>query len=103
MNMEDGDSSKMLNHVFYTILGLGDSNYSKFQGAPRYLEATLAKLGAQKFYIRGEADEATSLELVVEPWLEGVWTAIDKEFKKIKFLSTEKVKELLTPVLIEEP
>jgi methionine synthase reductase len=103
LNLEDGDSSKMLSHVSYTILGLGDSNYSKYQGAPRYLDANLGKLGAQKFYNRGEADEATSLELVVEPWLEGVWDAIDKEVKKIKALQPEKVKELLTPVLIEEP
>lgn len=93
----------MLNHVFYTILGLGDSNYSKFQGAPRYLDTTLSKLGAQKFYYRGEADEATSLELVVEPWLEEVTFAIDTQIKKLKALPIEKVKELLTPVLIEEP
>lgn len=93
----------MLSHVFYTILGLGDSNYSKYQGAPRYLDTTLLKLGAQKFYYRGEADEATSLELVVEPWLEGVISAIDKQIKQLKALPSDKVKELLTPVLIEEP
>ena len=93
----------MLSHVFYTILGLGDSNYSKFQGAPRYLDATLSKLGAHKFYQRGEADEATSLELVVEPWLEGVTSEIEKQIKLIKSMSSEKIKEMLTPVLIEEP
>lgn len=31
-------SSRALSHVSYTILGLGDSNYSKFQGAPRFLD-----------------------------------------------------------------
>jgi len=41
--------------------------------------------------------------LVVEPWLEGVTSAIDKQVKLIKSLSSEKVKEMLTPVLIEEP
>jgi hypothetical protein len=26
----EGQTSHLLSHVFYTILGLGDSNYSKF-------------------------------------------------------------------------
>ena len=78
MHLGELDSSTMLSHVYYTILGLGDSNYSKFQGTPRYIDSTMSKLGAHKFYHRGEADEATSLELVVEPWLEGVWSAIEQ-------------------------
>lgn len=28
--LDEGEISSMLSHVFYTILGLGDSNYSKF-------------------------------------------------------------------------
>jgi sulfite reductase alpha subunit-like flavoprotein len=28
--LDDGQTSSMLSHVFYTMLGLGDSNYSKF-------------------------------------------------------------------------
>ncbi len=39
----------------------------------------------------------------MEPWLEGVTSAIDTQIKKLKALPIEKVKELLTPVLIEEP
>ena len=89
LHMSEQDSSTMLSHVFYTILGLGDSNYSKYQGAPRYLDTTLQKLGANKFYNRGEADEATSLELVVEPWLEGVTPAIDKQIKKMKAIPND--------------
>jgi len=49
----------------------------------------LQKLGAKKFYNRGEADEATSLELVVEPWLEGVTPAIDKQIKKMKAIPND--------------
>ena len=30
INMDDGQQSTLLSHVFYTILGLGDSNYSKY-------------------------------------------------------------------------
>jgi hypothetical protein len=40
---------------------------------------------------------------VVEPWLEGVTSAIEKQIKLIKSMSSEKIKEMLTPVLIEEP
>ena len=38
----------------------------------------MKQLGAQEFYYRGEADDATSLELVVEPWLEGLPSALEK-------------------------
>lgn len=102
LNLEENQSSTVLSHLFYTILGLGDSNYSKYQGAPRYLDTCLTKLGAQKFYPRGEADEATSLELVVEPWLEGVIPAIQAQIKKMKQMNQDQVKILLTPVIHEE-
>ena len=101
LNLEDGNQSKLLNHVFYTILGLGDSNYSKYQGTPRYLDTCLQKLSAHKFYARGEADEATSLELVVEPWLEGVIPAIKAEVDRLKKLPKETIKEMLTPIIEE--
>lgn len=86
----------------YTILGLGDSNYSKYQGAPRALDAALQKLGAHAFYPRGEADEATSLELVVEPWLEKLPQALKKEAARLKSLCKNEVERMLTPVVIEE-
>jgi methionine synthase reductase len=30
-------SSKAFSHIFWTLLGLGSSDYSKFQGAPRFV------------------------------------------------------------------
>jgi sulfite reductase alpha subunit-like flavoprotein len=39
----------------------------------------------------------------VEPWLEGVTSAIDKQIKIIKSMPSDSIKEMLTPVLIEEP
>lgn len=66
------------------------------------MDTCLLKLGAHKFYQRGEADEATSLELVVEPWLEGVVPAIEAEMKRLKKLPAETIKELLTPVIQPE-
>ena len=62
----------MFSHVFYTMLGLGSTDYSKYQHIPRFIDQKMELLGAKKYYHRGEADDATSLELVVEPWLEGL-------------------------------
>lgn len=38
-------------------LGLGDSNYSTYQGAPKKLEKFLVTLGAQKVVETGAADD----------------------------------------------
>lgn len=68
----ENQQSNMFSHVFYTMLGLGSTDYSKYQYIPRFIEQKMDLLGAQKFYHRGEADDATGLESVVEPWLEGL-------------------------------
>ena len=68
----DDSQGTILSHVFYTVLGLGSSDYSKYQGAPRFLDTRLKMLGASSFHPRAEADEATSLETVIEPWLESI-------------------------------
>lgn len=70
-------SSDLLNNVFYTILGLGDSNYSKYQYIPRQIDEYMTKLGAGKFYPKGEADEAYGLENVVEPWINKLYPSLD--------------------------
>lgn len=85
----------LLSHVFFSVLGLGSSDYSKFQGAPRYLDERLKMLGARTFYYRAEADEATSLEIEVEPWLEGVSKAVLDQLESIKAMSAETIDQLL--------
>jgi hypothetical protein len=55
----------------------------------------MKQLGAQPFYYRGEADDATSLELVVEPWLEGIAGALEEIHGKVDALSKEEVEVLL--------
>lgn len=68
----EGQKSTSMKHVYYCMLGLGSSDYSKYQAVPRFIVQKLAILGANTFYYNGEADDGTSLELVVEPWLEGI-------------------------------
>jgi sulfite reductase alpha subunit-like flavoprotein len=61
----------------YLLLGLGDSNYDTFMGFPKAVKSTLEELGAKNIYCFGEADDATGLEDVVEPWIKNVWAALD--------------------------
>ncbi|KAJ1798056.1 hypothetical protein LPJ59_002746 [Coemansia sp. RSA 2399] len=69
-------------HLRYAILGLGDTNYSNFCNTAQRLDKQLGEIGATAFYKTGLADDATGLEEVVEPWIEGLWPAIAKELGK---------------------
>ena len=44
-------------HLKFTILGLGDSNYSQFCNGPKTLHGRLKQLGAETFYEPGWADD----------------------------------------------
>lgn len=70
----------LLAGVPYTVLGLGDTNYENFCQAAKKVDVSLAKLGAERFYKRGQADDGTGLEEVVEPWLDGLWPALKDRF-----------------------
>ncbi|CAJ0962742.1 unnamed protein product, partial [Mesorhabditis belari] len=59
-----------LSDLSYALLGLGDSNYSTYQGTPRKVDKNLARLGAKKIIDTAEADDEIGLEVVVEPWIE---------------------------------
>jgi sulfite reductase alpha subunit-like flavoprotein len=84
-------SSDLLDNLYYTILGLGDSNYSRYQYIPRQIDEYLHKLGAKRFHPKGEADEAYGLENVVEPWIEKLLPS----FKKCldEFIGNEKIED----------
>jgi methionine synthase reductase len=51
-------SADGLSHVHYTLLGLGDSNYSTFHGCPKDVLKRLHDLRATQFYRVGLADDA---------------------------------------------
>jgi len=74
--------SDHLAHVQFALLGLGDTNYSQFCAAPRALNKRLVELGATPFYEVAWADDGTGLEEVVEPWIEGLWGALNKMEKE---------------------
>ncbi|XP_038078300.1 methionine synthase reductase-like [Patiria miniata] len=71
-------TSDYLAGVYFTLLGLGDSNYTNFCRNGKNFNQRLEELGAGHFYPPGFADDATGLEIVAEPWIEGLYPALRK-------------------------
>ncbi|XP_066042081.1 methionine synthase reductase isoform X2 [Chamaea fasciata] len=63
-------------HLQYGLLGLGDSEYMFFCNGGKTVDRRLQELGAQHFYDTGLADDCVGLELVVDPWINGLWLAL---------------------------
>jgi len=78
-----------LAHLKYTILGLGDTNYTNFCQCPKDFHQRLQALGAQTFYAPGWADDGIGLDVVCDPWIEGLWPALKKETATIAATATE--------------
>uniref|UniRef100_A0A0N4Z5B8 Methionine synthase reductase n=1 Tax=Parastrongyloides trichosuri TaxID=131310 RepID=A0A0N4Z5B8_PARTI len=64
-------------HLNYSLLGLGDSNYSALHHIPKKLDKILNNLGGKKFIETGLADDQVGLELIVEPWIEKLLSKLD--------------------------
>jgi sulfite reductase alpha subunit-like flavoprotein len=47
----------LMEHLLYTVYGLGDSSYAKYNWPAKKLYRRLESLGAQAFYEKGEADD----------------------------------------------
>ena len=75
-------SENYLSTVEYALLGLGDTNYTTFLGFPKSVERQLNKMGAKQFYKSGWADDAVGLEIVVDPWIEGLWPELIRQLKE---------------------
>mmetsp|Transcript_3911 Transcript_3911/g.7507 ORF Transcript_3911/g.7507 Transcript_3911/m.7507 type:complete len:616 (-) Transcript_3911:1893-3740(-) len=72
-------SESGLRRLRYALLGLGDTNYENFCNGPIRLDKALRSAGATRFYDFGKADDGVGLELVVEPWIDRLWTALRAE------------------------
>eukprot|EP00397_Hematodinium_sp_SG-2012_P067811 GEMP01106827.1.p1 GENE.GEMP01106827.1~~GEMP01106827.1.p1 ORF type:complete len:147 (+),score=17.30 GEMP01106827.1:147-587(+) len=60
--------AKSLSHIKYTLMGLGDMNYSDFQAFPIWCDERMAHLGAQKIHPRGIGDDCQDIEEDFENW-----------------------------------
>ncbi|KAL0628892.1 Methionine synthase reductase [Plecturocebus cupreus] len=69
-------------HLRYGLLGLGNSEYTYFCNGGKIIDKRLQELGAQHFYDTGHADDCVGLELVVEPWIAGLWPALREHFRQ---------------------
>uniref|UniRef100_A0A665VER4 Methionine synthase reductase n=1 Tax=Echeneis naucrates TaxID=173247 RepID=A0A665VER4_ECHNA len=81
-------------HLCYALLALGDTNYANFCNCGKTIERRLQALGAKQFYVTGYADDGVGLEVVVDPWLEGLWKAIKGALSK---MASDKVDPLKGP------
>jgi sulfite reductase (NADPH) flavoprotein alpha-component len=63
-----------LGHLSYSVLALGDRNYSDFCGAGKKFDERLEQLGAKRIHPRGECD--VDYEATAGAWMEGVWTEL---------------------------
>ncbi|RVE58895.1 hypothetical protein OJAV_G00198530 [Oryzias javanicus] len=86
-------SSDHYKHLSYTLLALGDTNYANFCNCGKTIERSLQALGARQFYPAGFADDGVGLELVVDPWLEGLWNAIKEAASKMASERTAQSEE----------
>ncbi|KAI8048760.1 uncharacterized protein B0P05DRAFT_564253 [Gilbertella persicaria] len=73
----------------FTVLGLGDSNYSNFNNTGKKLEKKFKDLGATVFYEKALADDAEGLENTVDPWIEDLWTVLPTVLKQNSDMSVE--------------
>lgn len=63
----------------FAVLGLGDTNYDKFNESAKRLDRFFSEMGAVRVVEKGLADDAVGLETVVEPWRK----KLVEELKKI--------------------
>ncbi|XP_068604026.1 methionine synthase reductase isoform X2 [Brachionichthys hirsutus] len=77
----------------YALLALGDTNYANFCNCGKTIEKYLEELGGKQFYATGYADDGVGLEIVVDPWLDGIWDAIKGSLSTINSQRTDCLKE----------
>lgn len=61
----------------FTILGLGDSNYTRYQNFPRTIKKQLLAKGVTSFYQCREVDEVDGIDGAVDEWMEGLWNVLN--------------------------
>ncbi|KAK1776062.1 hypothetical protein QBC45DRAFT_228444 [Copromyces sp. CBS 386.78] len=76
------NNTNCLAPVKFSIFGLGDSSYPKFNWAARKLRVRLLQLGASEFFRPGEADERheNGLDSIYLPWYQELRESLLSQF-----------------------
>ncbi|EFN87038.1 NADPH-dependent diflavin oxidoreductase 1 [Harpegnathos saltator] len=74
--------TNMLQDLKYSVLGLGDSSYQKFNFAAKKLNKRLAQLGGKELLPIGLADDQHNLgiDAIVDPWVKKLWEVVENVF-----------------------
>jgi sulfite reductase (NADPH) flavoprotein alpha-component len=81
------DTAPKLENLNYSVLALGDKNYSEFCGAGKKFDERLEKLGAKRVHPRVDCD--LDYEAPAKGWMEGVWPALLSESVNSKSVISE--------------
>ena len=73
------DKTFSLSNFAYALLGLGDTNYTQFCNGPKLFHKCFQSLNARCFNGPRWADDGTGLENEVEPFINDLWDALNKE------------------------
>ncbi|KAK3323626.1 hypothetical protein B0T19DRAFT_210422 [Cercophora scortea] len=76
------NSTNCLAKVNFTIFGLGDSSYPKFNWAARKLRVRLLQLAAREFFQPGEGDERhdNGIDSIWVPWFQELQDTLAREY-----------------------
>lgn len=68
--------------VYYTVLSLGDINYSEFCAAGKQIDLYLESAGATRIFPPGLADDGIDFSFIVDPWKKGMLEMLERTMKK---------------------
>jgi sulfite reductase (NADPH) flavoprotein alpha-component len=72
----NSDAAPKLDHLSYSVLALGDRNYSDFCGAGKKFDSRFEALGAKRILPRCDCD--ADYEAAANAWMEALWVALGK-------------------------
>ncbi|KAL7750954.1 NAPDH-dependent diflavin reductase [Sorochytrium milnesiophthora] len=78
----------VLSHLEFTVFGLGDSSYEKYNYPAKKLHKRLLQLGARSLYPKGEGDDQHylgaykygSVDGTFAPWRKGLWQVLQLRY-----------------------
>ncbi|CAM9638850.1 unnamed protein product, partial [Ascophyllum nodosum] len=94
-NKDQELTSDFLDRLHYTVFGLGNTQYEKYNLVGRTTYENLRKIGAKRMYRYGEGDDDAELEEDFEAWKARLWGAIVEQFGGKEYVDgLDKAKDL---------